>query len=730
MHRLTDHSSLPIMGYAQALSVRPGARLGFHVSSALASLDAQVVRLDQPDAVLDWPVSFAPAPLQVQGFTLGSWLDVPLAGSAGWLSFDLMLTLASDPRTLFATEGVACVYGPDGRLTLAAGGRSVHVEATLPLNAWMAVRFEWTASHQCVRIEQGATRLVDLSCASMGAPVNGIRIATDWQCQGPTLDARVATIAGDAHDGGDGGDGGDGDVARAARSNHDARDTRDTRDTRHPSDRSLAPAHQPHIASHARDASHASPAGPSSWPLPIGYQQTASDIGGGRPALGIRGAPTWAVRGPAWTGEFHDPRSAPEHYAALHLHHDDKPAFEWPETHALSIPELAPSGVYALRLTGAGPSSDACADIFFVVLPARDASAPVFLLPTLTYQAYANEALPEALYPWLLEDPGHRAAQQNGWLSLYDCHADGSGVSLATWPCPWTTTREDYRYPLCGGPHGLPIDLHMLQFFARQGIAVEVITDHDLHRDPQLLAGRAGIITGSHPEYWTTAMLDGLDAYLDTGGHLAYLGGNGFYWVSALADDGTLEVRRGQRGVRTWESAPGENHLSMGGEPGGLWRWRGRPEHRLLGVGTAAMGFTRAQPYVRTSRSYDPAWAWVFEGIEGHSINGAGILLDGAAGYEIDRTSEYWGTPPDTVVLACASSFDASYELDTGELEPADGPRRRADLCIRHTPGGGWVFAAGSVCWGGALPAGGESNAVGRLTLNLLAAMRRSIVAR
>jgi N,N-dimethylformamidase len=661
LYRLTDHSSLPIMGYSSALSARPAERLGFHLSSAMDVHDAHVVRLDRlAGPALGWPLQCRAGSPGVQGFELGSWIEVPVTDAVGWMAFDLLLTANQGERVLLSTADFECRYQPEVGLSLVTAAGHAFAAVALPRHVWLTLRFEWSEQGYRILVTEGARVLCDQPCPSTRGGMDGIKIATDWAQRLPTLNARVATVT----------------------------------------------------AAGCNDV--------SVWPFPIQPRQCIADLNEQRAALIIHGAPTWAVRGPAWTGDYHDPRGAPEQYAAVHLHEDDRSAFDWPECLSLTIPVQTPSGVYALRVR----SALGHADIAFVVLPAQPAEGLVFVLPTLTYQAYANEALPEALYPWQLEDAGHRAAQQNRWLSLYDSHQDGSGASLATWPCPWTTVREDYLYPLCGGPHGFPVDLHMLRFFADNGVAVAVISDHDLHRDPHLLDSCTGVITGSHPEYWTTPMLDGLQACIDGGGHLAYLGGNGFYWVAALDEQGTLEVRRGQRGVRTWESAPGENHLSITGEPGGLWRWRGRPEHRLLGIGTAAMGFTQAQPYTRTPASHDPAWAWVFEGVTGERIDAAGILLGGAAGYEIDRTSGHWGTPAGTVVLACAESFDDGYELDAGEQEPHEGPRRRADLCIRRTAAGGLVFAVGSVCWGGALPAQGEANSVGQVTLNVLRAFQ------
>ena len=50
---------------------------------------------------------------------------------------------------------------------------------------------------------------------------------------------------------------------------------------------------------------------------------------------------------------------------------------------------------------------------------------------------------------------------------------------------------------------------------------------------------------------------DALDGYLNDGGRLMYLGGNGFYWVTAVdpEDPGQIEVRR-FTGTRSWQAEP------------------------------------------------------------------------------------------------------------------------------------------------------------------------------
>jgi N,N-dimethylformamidase len=431
--------------------------------------------------------------------------------------------------------------------------------------------------------------------------------------------------------------------------------------------------------------------------------------------LEIRNAPTFAVRSPRWDGTQHDPRQAPEHYDAVMLHDDDLDDADWPVTHRIAVPEDAESGIYGLtvetqRQTVTWP---------FFVTPRRRGADLLFLAPSFTYLAYANERLPEDRFPWQGDDAGHRFARANDLTSLYDVHNDGTGVSLASFHRPLATIREDYLYPLCGAPHLLPVDLHLLRFLAAEGIGVDIITDADLDRDGAArLADYRGLVTGSHPEYWTAAMLDAVNGFQEAGGHLAYLGGNGCYWVTAR-DGHAIEVRRGARGIRTWSSETGEAHLAMTGERGGLWRHAGRAEHRLLGVGLAAMGFTRARPFRRLAESYAADLAWLFEGVGDAPIGNEGLMLGGASGYEIDCRSAKWGTPHATVLLAVAEGFDDGFEIDPeGEVDGI--PPIRGEMTLTRRSNGAMTFAAGSVAWCGALPHVQQMNPVGLITRNLL----------
>ena len=92
-----------------------------------------------------------------------------------------------------------------------------------------------------------------------------------------------------------------------------------------------------------------------------------------------------------------------------------------------------------------------------------------------------------------------------------------------------------------------------MAWLENQGYSFDVITDKELHDEGvAVLGGYAAVTTGSHPEYHTVRTLDALQQYRDQGGHLAYLGGNGFYWRVAIHPENSslIEIRRAEGGIR------------------------------------------------------------------------------------------------------------------------------------------------------------------------------------
>jgi N,N-dimethylformamidase len=450
-------------------------------------------------------------------------------------------------------------------------------------------------------------------------------------------------------------------------------------------------------------------------------------------------APTRGVTGATWTGAESNPRDVPEQYRAIHFHEEDLDDAGWESDFALTIPEDLPSGVYAARLQAA----DADDYVPFIVrTPAGKPTAPVAVLfSTFTYLAYANEQGTgneyASHYAAPRQNPDADARElvylrANKLLSLYDFHADGSGVCLSSLLRPILNLRPKARMRHIDAPHGFAADFYLTDWLDHEAIAFDVIADEDVHTDGlALLEGYNVVVTGSHPEYWTGPMLDALEAYLAAGGRLMYLGGNGFYWVTSVDAERphVIEVRR-WGGTGAWKAEPGEYHHATTGELGGLWRHRGRVPQRTVGVGFTAQGFDTALPYRRRPDSHDPRVSWIFAGIGDDEPIGDCpnlILGHGAAGHEVDRYDRGLGTPAHTFLLATATGFSDGYQAVVEEILMADSrqggtvnPRVRADMTYLTYPNGGAVFSVGSIAWIGSLSANGYDNTVAKVTGNVL----------
>ena len=440
--------------------------------------------------------------------------------------------------------------------------------------------------------------------------------------------------------------------------------------------------------------------------------------------------PTEAVTGHRWDGREQDFRLAGEQYGAVHFHSDDLDDCRWPVLLDVELPpDLAP-GAYAVRLR-AGELIDRAP--FFVRAPTPQASL-VFLAPTASYLAYANDhpvsdgAFSEATAgrtPVLYEDDLLLHEHREWGLSCYDNHLDGSGVGISSARRPIVNMRPTHRYHV--GPWQLPADLAVLGWLDAEGVAYDVVTDADLHREGMnVLAPYRMVLSGTHPEYFSTAMLDGLERYLDSGGRLLSVGANGYYWRVAFDPERpwVMELRRAFSGSRAWESEPGEAHLAFSGELGGLWRNLGRPPQRLTGVGYAGQGFDQSGWYRRLADSDDPRAAFVFEGVDERVFGTAGAIGGGAVGQEIDRFDPELGSPHDALLLATSEGLTEGFLRCAEEVfftlpgtSALVDPQVRADVVYVVKPGGGAVFSTGSIAWSGAL---GVDPALTRITRNVI----------
>ena len=339
------------------------------------------------------------------------------------------------------------------------------------------------------------------------------------------------------------------------------------------------------------------------WDFSIGIETgTVTDVSGHNRHGSLQQMPTRAVRGMKWRGNTFNWRDDPSQYAAIHFHDDDLADAHWRPTIRWQVPDTLPSGVYAAKLT-LGDSEDYIP--FFVRPAAHHRRADVALLAsTATYIAYANQRLAfvDGIYverkPRTVDDAYLLAHPELGG-SLYDHHRDGSGVHYSSRRRPVLNLKPK------GIPWSFTADTNLTAWLEHIGTPFDVITDEDLHRDgAAALRGYSVVITGTHPEYHSTPMLDALTEWLAAGGRMMYMGGNGFYWRIAYCpeDPAIIEVRRAEDGTRAWIAEPGEYYHAFTGEYGGLWRRIGRPPIHSL----ASASLHKASTAARTTASLPP----------------------------------------------------------------------------------------------------------------------------
>ena len=320
-------------------------------------------------------------------------------------------------------------------------------------------------------------------------------------------------------------------------------------------------------------------------------------------------------------------------------------------------------------------------------------------MPTATYMAYANHRMlidgADFMSTRTKLRPEHAYVRDHPELGLshYEKHPDGSGVMFSSRRRPVLNLR-----PGADGWNFTP-DTDINAFLDHLEVGHDIVTDEDLHFEGEAaLAPYRVLVTGTHPEYWSTAMLDALADWQRDGGRLMYLGGNGFYWKVAFSDGwpGAMELRRAEDGVRNWQTGPGESYHAWGGEYGGMWRRQGRAPNEICGIGFAAQGFEKATYFARDPGADSSRAAWILEGVSGERIGTSG-LGGGAAGQEVDRYDVRLGSPGHAVVLASATTFGPDMLRTKEEFEgsvffPTPDPMVRADMVFYETPKAGSVL--------------------------------------
>lgn len=469
------------------------------------------------------------------------------------------------------------------------------------------------------------------------------------------------------------------------------------------------------------------------------------DFGPYRLDLDFVNLPTRGMTGHNWAGTVFDWKEAPHEYGAISFHDDDIDDARWEVDFEWQVPADCKSRSYAAKLTTEDGDEDY---VPFWVVPeiGKEQSKIAFMVPTISYMAYANEhvacnAGAAELFVYRVPIMQHQnmflAEHREYGGSIYDTHTDGTGICFSTRLRPILSNRPKYDHFLAQAPWQYPADLHLIYWLETMGYEYDCITDEDITYDGLArLENYNVIITGSHPEHNLGTQLDALHNYTQRGGRLMYMGADAWYWVHsfhpAYEEKGRgviTEMRRCESGIRTWCADPGEYYHAGTGELGGMWRFRGRYLHSVAGVGMSSEGFDVSSYFSRTPESNNPRVSWAFEGIEyDEKLGNFGLVGGGAAGLELDIVDFTLGSPPHTLTVATsAGRHTEAYLLVTEDfgfnqqgLDGTTHPRVRGDIAYHETPNGGACFAFSSIAYCGSLPWNNCDNNISKLTKNVL----------
>ena len=350
----------------------------------------------------------------------------------------------------------------------------------------------------------------------------------------------------------------------------------------------------------------------------------------------------------------------------------------WPATFDLQIPLGTPSGLYAARCID---QYDQPFYIPFVVRPAAKSAPFAVLANTNTWNAYnswggqgkyVHQSPPPLHIPFERPHPGLTPLIPASQASSELLHQSNHLLRAELWALGWLDSLgATYAYDL--------------------------YTDRDLHdgiaglTDPNPAARYKALILPVHPEYWTAEMYDAAKSYLDMGGTIVYLGGNGIYEEVRFEPNGVgLTIFPGV----DWTKIPLKDQTNAKVRKQCLWRVRGKPERALIGVGFEdCPGLTTpGEPYrLALSPDQSPALRGLTLAVGdtlGETSANPGFCADG---WEVDKRG--LESPPAAAAVTALLALGASAAL-SGQM-----------LFYETDPNGkkGVVFAGSSLNFCGSL---------------------------
>ena len=283
---------------------------------------------------------------------------------------------------------------------------------------------------------------------------------------------------------------------------------------------------------------------------------------------------------------------------------------------------------------------------------------------------------------------------------------------------PWPAAGPNKTYIGGGYSHLLRGERFLHLWLDKHGYDYDVITDHDLDKNPEILKGYKAVCINGHSEYWSSRAYDGLENYLKGGGCAVVMSGNTMFWRVSFDEEGiAMECRKFGKSIGGRAQAKvGELYHSHDFKRGSLMRFCGYPAWKLVGLTCIGWAGGDFKPY-----KIDLPDHFLFNGPHkidlGHGEE-FGFVNEkiGAVGHEYDvrlstildatKNPKVRGLVEPKGIVTVASSHDNRSVLDfnaESHQKRAGEGNKIAEIIYWDRPEGGQVFHTGSIATAWAL---------------------------
>jgi hypothetical protein len=411
----------------------------------------------------------------------------------------------------------------------------------------------------------------------------------------------------------------------------------------------------------------------------------------------------------------------------------------WPSSLTITIDPSWQSGFYLVRLrNGSGEEAEA-----FFVVRASEPGDTLLVLSTSTWAAYNDWGGPS------FYTGGHVSSQQRplprGFLDKPDPHK----YRVARFgQLPRDEVKYYFdNYSYWSAAAGWANWERLFAAWAEtNGLQLDYATSLDLHNDPDLLTPYRLYLSVGHDEYWSAAMRDSVEGWVEAGGSAAFFSGNTAFWQVRIegADQRVVGYKMDYE-LDPVMGTDAQNSVStMWSDP--LCE---RPENEMTGVTFTRGGYAHCHAAPMGTGGYT-VWRprhWAFEGLAlypgdvvgaepvvvGYECDGCELALvdglpvpTGADGtptnFEVlgSASARLWETPD--IPAALGPSYIGEVNWVAKRLGGGDTPENRhrfahgAAVMGAFTRGSGHVFTTGCTDWAYGL----GDEAVSQITRNVV----------